>query len=61
MRTAAVRVKPDDYILAVLSPKDRLDAAFRVAGEAFKKTSLTMEDINNAVKTVRRKAYEKKD
>lgn len=61
MRTATVRVKPDDYILAVLSPKDRLDAAFRVAGEAFKKTSLTMEDINNAVKTVRRKAYEKKD
>ena len=61
MGTAAVRVKPDDYILAVLSPKDRLDAAFRVAGEAFKKTTLTMEDINNAVKTVRRKAYEKKD
>ncbi|MDO8444567.1 MAG: hypothetical protein Q7T53_00430 [Deltaproteobacteria bacterium] len=61
MRTATVRVKPDDYILAVLSPKDRLDAAFRVAGEAFKKTTLTMEDINNAVKTVRRKAYEKKD
>jgi len=61
MRTVAVRIKPDDYILAVLSPKDRLDAAFRVAGEAFKKTTLTMEDINNAVKTVRRKAYEKKD
>lgn len=61
MRTATVRVKPDDYILAVLSPKDRLDAAFRVAGEAFKKTTLTMEDINNAVKAVRRKAYEKKD
>src|SRR3989337_476350 len=37
MRTVAVRIKPDDYILAVLSPKDRLDAAFRVAGEAFKK------------------------
>ncbi|MEK7747927.1 MAG: hypothetical protein AAB300_02475 [Nitrospirota bacterium] len=60
MRTATVRVKPDDYILAVLSPKDRLDAAFSVAGEVFKKTELTMDDINNAVKTVRRKAYEKK-
>lgn len=60
MRTATVRVKPDDYILAVLSPKDRLDAAFKVAGEVFKKTTLTMEDVNNAVKSVRRKAYEKK-
>ena len=60
MRTATVRVKPDDYILAVLSPKDRLEAAFKVAGEVFKKNTLTMDDINNAVKTVRRKAYEKK-
>lgn len=59
MRSAAVKVKPEDYILAVLSPKDRLDAAFRVAGEAFKKTTLTTKDIDNAVKAVRRKAYEK--
>lgn len=40
--------------------KDRLDAAFKVAGEAFKKNKLTMKDIENAVKTVRKKAYEKK-
>lgn len=59
MRAAAVKVKPEDYILAVLSPKDRLDAAFMVAGEAFKKTTLTTKDIDNAVKAVRRKAYEK--
>jgi hypothetical protein len=58
--TAAKRIEPEDYILSVLSPEDRLDAAFRVAGEAFKKTKLTMKDIDNAVKTVRRKAYEKK-
>ncbi len=61
MGVAAVKkINPEDYILSVLSPEDRLDAAFKVAGEAFKKTKLTMRDIDNAVKTVRRKAYEKK-
>ena len=58
--SAAKKINPDDYILSVLSPEDRLDAAFKVASEAFKKTKLTMKDIENAVKSVRRKAYEKK-
>lgn len=58
--TAAKKINPDDYILSVLSPEDRLDAAFKIAGEVFKKTNLTIRDIENAVKTVRRKAYEKK-
>ena len=56
----AKKINPEDYILSVLSPEERLDAAFKVAREAFKKTKLTMKDIDNAVKTVRRKAYEKK-
>jgi hypothetical protein len=56
----AKKINPDDYILSVLSPEDRLDAAFKIAGEAFKKTKLTVKDIENAVKTVRRKAYGKK-
>lgn len=56
----AKKISPEDYILSVLSPEDRLEAAFKVAGEAFKKTKLTMKDIDNAVKTVRRKAYGKK-
>ena len=51
-------IKPDDYILSVLSPADRLDAAFKIAREAFSKTKLTVKDIDNAVKAVRRKAYE---
>jgi hypothetical protein len=54
------KIDPEDYILSVLSPEDRLDAAFRVAGEAFKKTKLTMKDIDNAMKSVRRKAYGKR-
>jgi len=58
--STAKKIDPEDYILSILSPEDRLDAAFRVAGEAFKKTKLTVKDIDNAVKAVRRKAYGKK-
>ncbi len=54
------KIDPEDYILSVLTPEDRLDAAFRVASEAFKKTKLTVKDIDNAVKALRRKAYGKK-
>ena len=60
MRAIAQKINPEDYILSVLSPEDRLDAAFKFAGEAFKKTASTTKDIDNAVKLVRRKAYGKK-
>ncbi len=61
MKPATRIVNPEDYILSVLSPEDRLDAAFKVAREAFKGTKLTVRDIDNAVKSVRRKVYEKKE
>ena len=57
--TTANKIRPEDYILSVLSPEDRLDAAFRVAREAFKTTKLTMRDIDKAVRLVRRKTYGK--
>jgi len=59
MRMKPVRrlIDPEDYILSVLSPEDRLDAAFKIAREAFKGTKLTMKDIDSAVRLVRRKAY----
>ena len=60
MNTSAKIIDPEDYILAVLSPEERLEAAFNVAAQAFKKSPLTVQDIEKAVKTVRRKAYEKK-
>ena len=50
-----MKVRPEDYILSVLSPEERLDAAFRIAREAFKKTKLTMKDIDKAVHLVRRR------
>jgi hypothetical protein len=60
MKPARKIVDPEDYILSVLSPEDRLDAALKIAREAFKGTKLTMRDIDSAVKSVRRKAYEGK-
>jgi GH35 family endo-1,4-beta-xylanase len=60
MKVTAKSIDPEDYILSVLSPEDRLDAAFKVAKEAFKNSKLTMADIDNAVRTVRRKVYGKK-
>ena len=58
--TAAKKINPEDYILSVLSPEERLDAAFKVAKEAFKGTKLTLKDVDNAIKKVRRRTYEKK-
>lgn len=49
------KIDPEDYILPVLSPEDSLDVAFKIAKEAFKKTTLTMKDIDNAVKIVRKR------
>jgi hypothetical protein len=60
MKATAQKVNPEDFILSVLSPADRLDAAFKLACEAFKGSKLTMKDIDNAVKTVRKKVSEKK-
>jgi len=60
MKGVVKKIDPEDYILSILSPEDRLDAAFKVAGEAFKRSRLTIRDIDNAVKMVRRKAYAKK-
>jgi hypothetical protein len=61
MKPARKAIDPEDYILSALSPEDRLDAALKIAREAFKRTKLTMKDINNAVKSVRRKTYRKKE
>ncbi|MGH7818710.1 MAG: hypothetical protein ACREQ9_02965 [Candidatus Binatia bacterium] len=44
-------------IRSVLSPKERFEAGMRVAGEAFQNTTPTIEDIEAAVRKVRRKHY----
>jgi hypothetical protein len=57
MKALTRQIKPEEYILAVLSPEERLEAAFRIAREAFKETSLTLADVETAVRKVRRRAY----
>lgn len=52
------KIRPEDYILSVLSPEERLDAAFKLAKEAFKKATLTIKDVEKAVKKVRRRDHE---
>ncbi len=60
MKATAEKINPEDYILSVLSPEDRLDATFKIAKEAFKKTRLTVKDIEKSVQLIRRKIYGKK-
>ena len=52
-------IEPTEYILSVLSQHERLEITFKIAQEAFKQTTLTLEDIEAAVKRIRRKDHEK--
>jgi len=60
MKVTAQQINPEEYILAVLSPEDRVEAALRIAREAFKHTSLTLDDVESAVRKVRRRLYAEK-
>lgn len=55
MKASVEKLTPEEYILAALSPEQRLEAAFRVAREAFRGTTLTIGDVEQAVRKVRRK------
>ena len=57
MKATAQQLSPEEYILAVLSPEDRVEAALRIAQEAFKHTTLTLDDVESAVRKVRRRRY----
>ncbi|MBX3023671.1 hypothetical protein KF840_02050 [bacterium] len=55
VKAGAEKLTPEELILAALSPEQRLEPAFRVAREAFRGTTLTVDDVEEAVRTVRRK------
>lgn len=57
MGTTAQKISPEEFILAALSPEERLEAAFSVARQAFKKTELKMGDIEQAVKKIRKQTH----
>lgn len=54
MKSASTKVRPEEFILAALSPEQRIDAALRVARQAFNKTDLTLVDVQSVVHKVRR-------
>jgi len=60
MKTDTQKVLPEEFILSVLSPEQRLDAVLRLSSEAFQKTKLTLKGIETAVKKIRKKVYDKK-
>jgi len=57
VKATARKIDPEEFILSVLSSKERFQAGMRVAREAFQNTTLTIEDIEAAVRRVRRKHY----
>ena len=54
---AAKKISPEDYILAALSTKERLEAAFTLTREAYKNSPLKLADVQAALQKVRKKAY----
>ena len=57
MRTTTKEIDPEDYILSVLSPEQRLDSAFNIARQAFKETKLSIKDVEDVIERIRKKAY----
>ena len=61
MKIDSQKVATEEFILSVLSPEERLGAAFKIASAAFgKKNNLTFEDIQKAVKKIRKRVYAEK-
>ena len=61
MKTATTqKILPEEYILSILSPEQRIDAVLKLSAVAFQNTKLTFEDIESAVKKIRKKIYAKK-
>lgn len=53
----AERIDPEEFVLSALTPQERLEAALKLAREAFQDTTLTPEDLEAAIQKVRRRIY----
>jgi hypothetical protein len=49
----------DEFILAALTPQERLEAALKLACAVFRDSTLSMEDLEAAIQKVRRHIYER--
>ncbi len=52
---STVKISPDEYVLSALNDKERLEAAFNLSRQVFKKTKLTPKTIQDAIRRVRKK------
>ncbi|MBF0491296.1 MAG: hypothetical protein HQM15_00755 [Deltaproteobacteria bacterium] len=59
MRYNQKKISPEEFILSALDDEERLKSAFKVAQETFKKTKLSIQDIEKAVKKVRGSSHAK--
>jgi hypothetical protein len=59
-QSQATEIDPEQYILSLLTPEERIDAAFEMAKHVFKKKRLSIATIEKAVQKVRRRNYETK-
>jgi hypothetical protein len=53
----AKAIEPSTYILSVLTQQERLEIALEIAEEAFKHSKLHLEDIETAVRHIRKRLY----
>ena len=56
-RVKPPKIDPARFILSAVSPKQRFEAAMRIAREVFHDTRLTVKDIETAVERIRRKQH----
>ena len=59
MKANMQKIFPEEFVLSILSPEQRLDAAIKLSMAAFRDTKLTVNDVEKAVKRVRKKIHAK--
>ncbi len=57
MKPSTKKIQPDEFIFSALKPNERLNAALKIAAEAFKNKALTEKDVVEAIKLIRKKFH----
>ncbi len=56
---SSLKISPEEYVLSALSEEQRLEAAFNLSRQIFKKTKLTPRTLEAAIRRVRKKVATK--
>lgn len=52
---SSLKIRPEEFVLSALSEEQRLEAAFNLSRQVFKKTKLTPKILEAAIRRVRKK------